>query len=98
MIDFFEKVENDRNFLENLRQKLIDQRKSVQEKNRFNIKLKEPGDKINPDGTINMENNFDFVDDDLSNYIDSDRSSSLEFVENKNFYSKGTFDDSTEKT
>jgi len=45
---------------------------------------------MNADGTKNLEHTFDFADEDVSSYIDSDRSSSLEFIENKNFISKGT--------
>ena len=45
---------------------------------------------MNADGTKNMDKTFDFADDDISEYIDSDRSSSLEYIENKNFLSKST--------
>ena len=37
---------------------------------------------LNEDGTKNLNKTFDFIDDDLSSYIDSDRSSSLDYVEN----------------
>lgn len=45
-----------------------------------------------------MEKTFDFADDDLSSYIDSDGSSSLEYVENKNFLSKTSLQESLGQT
>ena len=37
-------------------------------------------EEMNEDGTRNLEKTFDFESDDRSSYIDSDRSSSLDYI------------------
>ena len=66
---------------------LIDEKKKVQERRRFDVKQKDNQEEINEDGTRNLEKTFDFESDDRSSYIDSDRSSSLEYIKNENNYS-----------